>query len=623
MRKTNSIINFLIIILFFFTPILFCFKNSELFEIPKMFFTYFITCLALILHLFNVYQSKKPFLIKHPLNPFLLIFIITQAIATFNSIDPHTSLFGYYSRLNGGLFSLISYYIIFQLILLYFNEKQKKYLINSLIISGLLVSIYGILQHFGIDKHIWVQEVQQRVFSTFGQPNWLAAFLCILIPLSLHQKKPIYTLFSIIFFVCLLYTKSKSGLIASLISIAIYYGLTFITQKNIWKKALFVITIFIFFTLLIPNPIKDQFFPPKTSNQTLQTEYNITDSGNIRKIVWQGAIDLFKKFPFFGTGVETFAYSYYWTRPIEHNLTSEWNHLYNKAHNEYINYLATTGFIGFTAYIILIIFTLYYLLRQKNYFIFASYISILITNFFGFSTVIISLLFYSLPTLNHQPQESSPLPHNTKNNPIFILIIPFIIIALIKIISFYQADKSYALAQKYESVKNYSKANIYISKSIKLNPYEPIYYSKLAHISAKNSQVQIALDSSQKAISISPFNLNILKETAQTFYMLSTIDGQYFSKSLEILDKIIKLAPTDAKAYLTTAQFLQSADFINESIIFYKKSLELKPNYDDASYALALIYLEKKDYSEAKKYLEITTKIAPKNLEAQQYLNQL
>jgi tetratricopeptide (TPR) repeat protein len=181
----------------------------------------------------------------------------------------------------------------------------------------------------------------------------------------------------------------------------------------------------------------------------------------------------------------------------------------------------------------------------------------------------------------------------------------------------------YALSKNYESIKKYEISSSYMSKSIKLNPYEPIYYSKIAHLSARNSKPLEAEKYAQKAISISPFNLNILKESAQTFYLLSTIDGKYFTKSLEILDKIIKLAPTDAKAYLTTAQFLQSANFISESIPFYLKSLELKPNYDDASYDLALIYLKEKDYPKAKKYLELTVKIAPKNLQAQEYLNQL
>ena len=57
------------------------------------------------------------------------------------------------------------------------------------------------------------------------------------------------------------------------------------------------------------------------------------------------------KYPLFGTGVETFAYSYNFVRPLTHNLTSEWDYVYNKAHNEYFNYLATTGFIGLISYL--------------------------------------------------------------------------------------------------------------------------------------------------------------------------------------------------------------------------------------------------------------------------------
>jgi O-antigen ligase len=56
----------------------------------------------------------------------------------------------------------------------------------------------------------------------------------------------------------------------------------------------------------------------------------------------------------FGTGVETFAYAYYFVRPQAHNLTSEWDYLYNKAHNEYLNYFATTGFIGLGTYLLVI-----------------------------------------------------------------------------------------------------------------------------------------------------------------------------------------------------------------------------------------------------------------------------
>src|SRR3990167_2046009 len=91
-----------------------------------------------------------------------------------------------------------------------------------------------------------------------------------------------------------------------------------------------------------------------TKQKSITTSEDVTESLDIRKIVWKGAVDLGLKNPLFGTGVETFAYSYYLVRPKEHNLTSEWDYLYNKAHNEYLNYFATTGFIGLVAYFFLL-----------------------------------------------------------------------------------------------------------------------------------------------------------------------------------------------------------------------------------------------------------------------------
>jgi O-antigen ligase len=58
--------------------------------------------------------------------------------------------------------------------------------------------------------------------------------------------------------------------------------------------------------------------------------------------------------PLFGTGVETFAFAYYTYRPAQHNMTSEWDYLYNKAHNEYLNYLATIGILGLGSYLLMI-----------------------------------------------------------------------------------------------------------------------------------------------------------------------------------------------------------------------------------------------------------------------------
>ncbi len=62
-------------------------------------------------------------------------------------------------------------------------------------------------------------------------------------------------------------------------------------------------------------------FPTNKTQQIAPTEPKVnlgtvldtggTESGEIRKIVWKGALEVFRNNSVFGTGVETFAYSYY------------------------------------------------------------------------------------------------------------------------------------------------------------------------------------------------------------------------------------------------------------------------------------------------------------------------
>ncbi|HPT66242.1 MAG TPA: O-antigen ligase family protein [Candidatus Woesebacteria bacterium] len=651
MKSFTKPLRFLFLVLFFLTPLIFTQSNSELFELPKMYFVYLLTILITTFHLINVFQKQVPLIKKNFLHIPLALFLISQIISTVYSIDPHTSFFGYYSRLNGGLLSLICYFVLYLILSVYISGDLKKQIINFSLFSGLFVSVYAIAQHFGIDKNWWVQDVQSRVFSTFGQPNWLAAYLCVLIPFSLHKILNskiksldffIGNLSLIIFYLSLLFTKSKSGIIACLISLVIYFLFSFFKNKNSRKLLILNYSLLIILSLLISNPIKDKIFSPKseTKNSTpeVSNKLNITSSGDIRKIVWTGAIDLWKKFPIFGTGVETFAYSYYWTRPVEHNLTSEWDYLYNKAHNEYINYLATTGIIGLVTYSFLIVSILFLLLKSQfskkdldglNLAILASFSSLLITNFAGFSVVITSLFFFLLPTLSSPDQKISP-SKNKKN----ILIIPLLILSLFlvsKTILFYLADISFAKAENYDSINDYQKAMDYIQTSHKFNPQEPLYadkiasiYSKIALNSEKQEDVDQAVKYSNLAIQISPANINFWKQRAQTYLYLSGVDSKYFSESISSLSKASLLAPTDAKIYYSIGQFLETAKLKKEAIPYYQKAIELKPNYDYAYFALGKIYLDQKEIKLAKENLQKTIDYSyPTNLEAENLLKSL
>lgn len=644
MNKINQLIKFSFLLLFLVTPLIFSFYNSELFELPKMHFIYLITIFITSLHLINWSLGNTTLFKKNFLNIPILIFLVSQIISTFISIDPHTSFFGYYSRLNGGLLSLLAYASLYFVLPNYIDSKFKQRVISSILISGFLVSIYGIAEHFGIDKNMWVQDVQSRVFSTLGQPNWLAAFLVILIPLSLHksienfsQKKyflsTTYYLSSIVYFLTLLFTKSKSGIVACIFSLFVYFIfklLSDIKNKVLLKntKSYFIFIVFVFLSIFISNPIEERLFPKKIEvSKTLNTNnFLITPSEDIRKIVWRGAFDLWKQYPIFGTGVETFAYSYYWTRPIEHNLTSEWEFLYNKAHNEYLNYLATTGIIGLLAYLFFITTVLIKTFNDKA--IFCGILAFLITNLVGFSVVITSLLLFLLPILVLDFKSSSKKLKLKK-----YLIIPIILIFIFltnKNIKYFLADIFYAKAASLDQQSNYQTAYKLNSQSLNLKPNEPEYLtqsallgSKLTVITKEADYIDSTINHINQAIKISPANTSIWKQRAQVFYYLSTIDNQYFQESINSLLQIITLAPTDAKNFYTIGQFLESANLIDQSIPYYQKAISLKPNYDHAYFALGQIYFSQKKYDLAKQNLELTLKYNPLSLEAQKLISKI
>ena len=626
--------------LFLLTPVIFTSINSELFELPKMYFVYGIATIIFTLHLINYLRGRTTLVRLSFLDSIFILFYSSQLISTIFSIDVYTSVFGYYSRLNGGLLSLTCYFLLYFVIKNYLDNQFKNNIILASLISGFLIATFGIAEHFGIDKSVWVQDVQARVFSTLGQPNWLAAYLCILLPFAVDKtlKSKKFSLvisnlsLVIIFYTCLLFTKSKTGIIAAILSLGFYFVFSFF-QKNISKKFLIInYSLLTILSLLISNPLKDFLVPPPSRGNAPEGQggLNITPSEDIRKIVWQGTYQLWQQFPVFGTGPETFAYSYYWTRPASHNLTSEWDFLYNKAHNEYLNYLATTGAFGFLSYIVLILFTIYFL--RQDLVILAAFLSILITNFSGFSVVITSLYFFILPTFS--------IDYSSKkiNKPKSIfLIFPVILISLFllsKILFYYLADITYAQADSDDTAQKYQSASQNIALSLGYRPNEPLYLIKSANLASKlalvahqqknddlaNKYAQKAIQQSNLAIRLSPFSTNDLKERAQIYYYLSSIDSQYYADAIKSLIQETRLAPTDAKTFYLIGQFYQDAKATDSAINYYQQAINLKSNYDYAYFALGKIYFDQKKYDLAKTNFEQTLKYAPTNTDAQNYL---
>lgn len=750
-------------LLFILVPLILTPWNYELFEYNKMMMTYALTGMIVIAWIIRMISQKEFRIAKTPLDIPIALFLGSQILATLFSMDAHISWFGYYSRFNGGLISTISYILLYYAFVTNFsrtqifnsqsvgwgektyqhdgneNKQQNNHSIFNLLRVALatagVVSLYGIFEHFGIDKNIWVQDVQSRVFSTLGQPNWLAAYLVALIPITfaaglrefsifnfqfsiksqLHNvqtnkihfiKGLLWTGLASVFFLTLLYTRSRSGLLAFAVVDILFWGYLFLhdlethhgehdtTPGKFFNDARqtpyfvpFALIHTVFFILFFFNGSHiDQIdkwitYPGWKSQitqhqiQTVATESASeektvvadtsvdekqatgpvletggTESGTIRKFVWQAAIIAWKssvKTILFGTGTETFAFAFYQFKPTGHNLTSEWDFLYNKAHNEYLNYLATTGILGLGTYLLFIgafIFrcikftihnsqfsnTIQY--KKNNYSnidaltpdtltlgIFFGWLSILITNFFGFSVVIMQIFLFLFPAMmiviSNKRQETSNANNNLlcmtfalpekKTKTLQLCFFLSLILYLILLSVLWIADKQYALGYHLSRGGQPTAGYQYLTSAVRLNPLEPVYHDERATIVSTIASaleesdatlsaelIPVAIEESDTALSISPNNVNFWKSRTKLLFAFSTFDDSYLPQAIAALEKAQVLAPADPKITYNLSILYGRMGQMDKGIEILQKTIVLKPNYRDAYNALAVFYNE-------------------------------
>lgn len=642
-----------------------------------MMFIYFCTAVIASGWLYTQIKEKQFTIKLHWMYIPFAIFLLSQVLATFFSIDVHTSIFGYYGRFNGGLFSIACYLI---LLFVFIQISDKKHLLQCLTFAfytAVGVVLWGLPGKFGLDlsclvftgkltNACWSDQFRpaERMFSTLGQPNWLGAYLVIAffigIGLYAYKKDKIFTIPSwivisagqVLLFLGLLATRSRSSMLALAVSIVVTVILVGLRKKNIlvehWKKIATVAVCFVIAILVFKTGIDriDRFISlPKQQEELKQTisspeqsavpATNVTESFDIRKIVWKGAIDLSKQYPIFGTGTETFAYAYYFTRPVEHNYTSEWDFLYNKAHNEFLNYLSTTGYVGLISYLIMILAVVAYAgiavfkkrLGKQTYLIIGlvtAYISISITNFFGFSISVVQLFFYLIPAvlLVLLTEEFKVKSFSVAYGSIFEKAAKGAVLLIfclwsIYLVRYYMADVYYAEADTLQRSGQYQAAFSRYENALKLR-YEHVYEDKMSSTLANLAFISSYQDDkalstqlrhvseyfNEKTLVASPLNVLYWKTKAKNQYMFyqTTLDIKDLNEAIKNMNKAESLAPTDAKIPYTTALFYSLAsdeakdpekkqELKKQAVDAINRSLKLKNNYEDAKVLLKQLQL--------------------------------
>ncbi len=686
-------------LLFALVPFFFLTVNEELFEFNKMILTYLITVLIIGAWTCRAIIEKKVLVKRTPLDIPIILFLVSQIISTFLSLHPRTSWLGYYTRFHGGLLSTFTYTALYYAYVSNVKLKDQARLLWTVVLAGLGITLYAIPEHFGhspscllitgsFNASCWIQDVQTRVFGTFGQPNWLAAYVIMLFPITnffvwKHSEKKDLKFFLSLFitlalFLTLLFTKSRSGFLGWILGTAVLtVGTLFTIFKSNKTKTLNsllhvtlakwgfsmlilpLIAALIFGTPFSPSAIdqlKNQPNPLTSNPQPLTStvdrlEQGGTDSGEIRKIVWTGALRVWQRYPIFGAGVETFAYSYYQDRPVEHNNVSEWNFLYNKAHNEWLNFLANSGAVGLGTYLILqgmILFLFVQILFSKHtsqtkilsISLFSGLIAIHVSNFFGFSTVVVSTLMALFPAFALVSMETEKKEANIKSEKLdrfqllaLTLTILLTGVFLMRVLSIWLGDFTYAKAKTAYGDGRLNDALTLIDQALLFSPNEALYYELQGKINAQatlslaeagepeaaSQTATEAINSINKAIELNPVHLNFYRTQTLIFLTLAQFEPSFYDASLQSLEMARKIAPTEPKLLYDMGVIYQTKEATAEAEQSYQKSIELKPNFDTARFALGKLFESQNKKSEAlEQYRYILENINPANEEVQE-----
>lgn len=722
-------------------PLFFTWVNEELFEFNKLLLVYGVTAAIAGLWSADMVLQQKVILKRTPIDWAVLLLLASHMVSTLLSIHPRTSIFGYYTRWHGGLLSIISYVMLHYAFVTYVTRRHLKGLLITVLVSLSLVSLYGFGEHFGvsmscglINSHIflqesggvgwhglpqlvlawfmqpssffnvscWIQDVQHRVFASFGQPNWLAAYLVTLLPLAatstlaqqkvpktwsrawlMNQALPLAV--GLLAVSTLLFTGSRSGFLGLVAGVAVLGAAGTIgwwrRQASTSRRpaasprirtagtwlvgAALLLTIWgspfspAITELLRSNGATGTPQAASTAETTAGSssiEMGGTDSGAIRAIVWQGAIAVWQRYPLFGSGLETFAYSYYQDRPAAHNLVSEWDFLYNKAHNEFLNFLATTGVVGLLAYLAFLgniaAMAAARIWDQNTPVtdswwasgILAGLAGLSVTNFFGFSTVMVSVLLFLMPavlvvlgkteTTKSQAQQTQRLYAQTWSSLKLSQLVSLGLVVLMTGFWWFstwktwRADHLFYQAQHLVDQGDYLSSLPLFGTAISLSPQEAVYYQHLATTYAQLAvevaaagQPEAAQEAADAAIAtidwavkLNPVHLNILKAEARAYILLSQIDPQYLESANAALQRAAVLAPTDPKLLYNQALIAADQDRPDVARQLLTQAIELKPNYEAARMQLAeLLAADHQTDAALEQYHYVLDFIAPNN----------
>ncbi|MDD3925415.1 MAG: O-antigen ligase family protein [bacterium] len=378
----------------------------------------------------RLYTEGDPFkLLKSPMSILLLLQIGSVILSTILSVNPHVSWYGSGARGIGTL-TMISLIALYWVITgSAYRMEQAVGIIKVFVVTGTVVSLYGILQKFMPAQVGFVASFGDRIYSTMGNPEFLANLL--LYPLFMNAGLFLYTkrnagkiAYASMFMITLLaiiltYTRGAwLGVVAGMVVFSILYIRGAVERSGrrlLWIRIAAV-------TLVLVITVVASLWALGLKDGLIERASD-PFSGKVRLLLWRDTLSLVKQSPVVGSGHEAFRVAF---TPLKSAQLArlEQGLNYDNPHNNYLAFLANYGIIGLAVYAAIILLAAGYILKMvaerpsPGYTAlatalgasFAAVMAHNLTNFDILPTYVYFYLFLGLVEIMRRVQDGSTLP---------------------------------------------------------------------------------------------------------------------------------------------------------------------------------------------------------------------
>lgn len=369
--RINEVLLYLV---FFSIPVFFIILTRDQFELPKLTLLRILTAAMLGVWVIRIIAARRWEFRTTPLDLPILAWCVLQIATTLLSVSPYISWRGEYENFRG-LLTVFNYVVLYYLMVNFIRSRaQIDRLLFTILLAGLIVTGYGVAQFFGIDFIAWnpASISPGRYFSTLGNPNFLAAYLAMVMPLLVvffietpsTFKRGLLLISFVLMFSALMGTWSRGGFLGLVFALAVLaaFGIYQIgrrsqnqapQQKHSLGTRLFqagrahrpwLVLIGLILAILVAISAT---FGRNHMLRLADTIMHLPKAIQISRLhIWGPSLNIIKQHPFLGTGLDTFKTVFPRYATPDFAAIDGANVASRTAHNEILQVLATQGFIG-------------------------------------------------------------------------------------------------------------------------------------------------------------------------------------------------------------------------------------------------------------------------------------